>query len=113
MKPKYRKKPENIRGIALERINILFGQADSKFKENPALSDRYVQLARKIGMRYKVRIPPDLRKKFCRHCYSFLMPPLNCRIRLRNQKVVYYCLNCKKYMRFPYLREKKERRKKA
>ena len=87
--------------VALERIKILFKQAKRIFNKNPALSNRYVTLARKIAMKAKVRIPRDLQKKFCKHCYKYLVPGTNCRVRTINKKIVYYCLDCKKYMRFP------------
>lgn len=93
--------------IAKERIKILFEKADEVFKKNKALSNRYVTLARKIAMKSNLRMPRDLKRKFCKHCYKFLKPGVNCRVRTKEGKVVYYCLNCKKFMRFPYLKEKK------
>ena len=98
----YRKKPGEQVRIAKERIEGLFSQAESMFSEDPKLSNRYVHLARKISMRFKVKIPPKLKRKFCKHCYSFLMPGKNCRVRTHEGKVVYYCQNCRKFMRFPY-----------
>ena len=110
MKQKHKRKPAEHRKIALERIKTLFKEADSMFKEDPKLSNKYVKLARKISMKYKVKIPSELKKRFCKHCHSYLKPSKNCRVRLHNGKVVYYCLNCKKYMRFPYVKEQKARR---
>lgn len=107
---RYKKKSAGQKAIALERINILFKEARAVFKEDKELSNRYVGLARKIAMKYKVRISSELQKQFCKHCYKFLMPDINCRIRLKDGKVVYYCLECKKFMRFPYIKEKKVRR---
>jgi len=102
MKRKYSKKPEENRRIALNRINELFVQAKERFKDHSSLSNRYVQLARKISMKYKVRIPSELKRRFCRHCHSYLVPSVNCRVRTREGKMVYYCLSCKKFMRIPY-----------
>ncbi len=102
MKRKYKAKSENKREIARERIEILFKQAKEKFSKNPKLSNRYVKLARGLAMKVKVRIPPDLKRKFCKHCYSYLVPSKNLRVRTHNTKVIYYCFECKKYMRFPY-----------
>lgn len=102
MKKDYRKKPSSHLKIAKERIDTLFKEAALMFKKDPKLSNRYVQLARKISMKYKVKIPPNLKKRFCKHCYAYLVPSKNCRVRLTKHKLVYYCLNCKKYMRFPY-----------
>ncbi|MBW2982425.1 ribonuclease P [Candidatus Woesearchaeota archaeon] len=107
MKRKYRKKPGKQRELVLERIEILFKEAKTAFKKDPKRADRYVKLARELAMKYKVRIPRELKRRFCKHCNSYLVPSKNVRIRTRNKKVVYYCLNCKNYMRFPYLKEKK------
>ncbi len=102
MKQGYRKKSDKHKGIAGERIQELFRQAELRFCKNPELSDRYVEIARKIAMKYRVRMPSSLKKRFCKHCHAFLKPGSNCRIRLNKGKVVYYCLGCKGFMRFPY-----------
>jgi ribonuclease P protein subunit RPR2 len=105
MKRKYRSKPESQLRIARERIRELFRQAGLMFNEDPKLSDRYVRLARKIAMRFKVRIPPELKRRLCKHCFCFLVPGKNCRVRTHEGKVVYYCSSCKKFMRFPYKKQ--------
>ena len=106
MKRKYQKKPEKQKQIAKERIEILFKEAKEAFKEDPRLADRYVSLARKIAMKYKVRIKPELKRRFCKHCYKFLVPGANCRVRMHDNKVVYCCSSCKKFMRFPHNEKK-------
>ena len=87
--------------IAKERIQTLFKQAGDAFSKNPSLSHRYVTLARKICMKVKLRMPRDLKRKYCKHCYKFLMPGTNARIRTREGKLIIYCLECKKYTRIP------------
>ena len=109
MKRRYSKKPEKQKEIALDRIKTLFREAKTVFKKDPKLANRYVKLARELSMKYKVAIPPNLKRRFCKHCYHYLVPSVNLRVRTRNGKVVYYCLDCKHYMRFPYLREKKSK----
>lgn len=86
--------------IALKRINILFKEADSNFKKHPERSNRYVEIARKISMKVNLRIPRELKRKFCKHCYNYLKPGVNARVRIRKGKVIYYCFSCKKYMRY-------------
>ncbi len=86
---------------AEERIKELFEQADEIYSEEPSLADRYIEKARELSMHYKVNIPSDLQKKFCKHCYSYLRPGSNCRVRTRNDKVVYTCFECNRHMRFP------------
>ena len=100
-----------LKKIALERINILFREADDIFNKNPELANRYIKLARKITMSVNLKIPSNLKRRFCKHCYCFLKPGKNCRVRTHKGKVVYYCFNCKKYMRFPYLKEKRKKYK--
>ena len=110
MKGRYSKKSEKNKQIAKERIGILFKQAKEVFKKDKKLANRYVKLARELSMKYKVRVPSELKRRFCKHCYSYLRPSINVRVRTRDGKVVYYCLECKNYMRFPYLRERKAKR---
>ena len=97
-----RKHPQQDKKIARERILILFKEADKVFKKDRKLADRYVYIARKIAMKIRIRIPRELKRRFCKHCYSFLKPNINVRIRNKNGKTVYYCLECKKFMRFPH-----------
>jgi ribonuclease P protein subunit RPR2 len=110
MKKKYQKKSSKQKEIARERIKVLFKQAKEVFNKNKSLANRYIKLARELAMKYKIRIPPELKRRFCKHCYKYLMPGKNVRVRTREGKVVYYCLECKKYMRFPYLKERKAKR---
>ncbi|AJF61132.1 TPA: ribonuclease P [Candidatus Woesearchaeota archaeon] len=102
MKRPHSKKSGQLKEIALERINELFSQAEKVFRKSPDLADRYVELARKIGMKYKVTMPRQHKRRFCKHCYTYLVPGANCRVRLTGQKVVYFCHKCRNYMRFPY-----------
>ena len=85
--------------LAKERINVLFNQANEIFNKDSKLADRYVILARKIAMKARIRIPKEFKRKFCKHCYSYLKPGFNCRVRTRDKKIIYYCMNCKKYTR--------------
>jgi ribonuclease P protein subunit RPR2 len=105
-------KPKEQQRIARERIEHLFREAEKIFAKDPKLSNEYVKKARKIGMRYEVPIPRQLKRKFCKHCGQFFVPGRSVRVRLHKQKVVYSCFACKKQTRFPYIKEKKEKRTK-
>jgi ribonuclease P protein subunit RPR2 len=87
--------------IARERIKKLFSEAEEVFSKDKELANKYVKLARKIAMKFNLRMPRGYKRRFCKHCYSYLVPGKNVRIRTKNGKVVYYCLECKKFMRFP------------
>ncbi len=97
-----RNKPEYQFKIARERIQILFGEAEKVWKERPDLAKRYIELARHIGMRYNVRIPRDLKRKYCKYCYSYLRFGVNANLRAKRGVVTIKCFTCKKEMHYPY-----------
>lgn len=109
MKRPHKRKPDWQRGLAQERIAVLLQQAEERYPD--ALAHRYAQLARRIQMRYKVRLTPQQRRRVCKRCFHFLKLGRNCRIRLTKSKASYTCLDCGQVMRYPYLREQKARRK--
>jgi len=87
--------------IALQRIRILFQQAEEVFPKNKVLANRYASLARKIAMKVHAQIPQELKRRICKHCYSYLKPGVNARIRTREGKVIISCFECKKFTRVP------------
>jgi ribonuclease P protein subunit RPR2 len=88
--------------IAERRIKQLFLLAEQQALNNKLnLANRYTELARKISMRYLVSIPKDYKRRFCKHCYSYLLPYVTCRIRIHRGKLIIYCYNCKRYFRIP------------
>ncbi len=94
-----------VKDIARQRIELLFEMANKIHKQYPDLAQRYVDLARKIGMRCRVKIPSWLKRRICKHCKSFLIPGVNCRVRLRTNRfphVVVTCFKCGRPMRYPY-----------
>ena len=96
-------------GIALERIRILFDQAEQTFPRDPDLAQRYVDLARKIAMRTRTHLPRDLRRRVCRSCKAYLVPGATSRTRIRQRRephVTITCLRCGHTTRIP-LGEKK------
>ena len=87
-------KPVWQKKMALDRIRKLFLRADREFKKHPKRSNRYVELARKIAMRYNVQIPKSLKRRFCKRCYRYLVPGVNCQVRTRagQRAVIVKCL---------------------
>ncbi|WP_217907065.1 ribonuclease P protein component 4 [Candidatus Nanohalobium constans] len=82
--------------IAEERIRILFNQAEEKFDSEPELSDRYMEIAQRIGERTQTSIPGNLKKHFCSSCGSYWRHGDNCEVRINseNQLIEYKCLKC-------------------
>lgn len=99
------------RRIALERMEILFGRAEQEaLHARPARARRYVDLARRIGMRYNVRVPPEFKRRFCKACLAYLLPGVNARVRIGRGRVVVTCTGCGAIQRLPYKREQKAAR---
>jgi ribonuclease P protein subunit RPR2 len=84
------------------KIDVLmfFDKAKDSFKESKNNANMYVRKARNLAMKYNIRLNRLVKGRFCKHCYSYLVAGKNCRIRTREGKVIYYCLECKKCMRF-------------
>ena len=97
-----KKQKDWARDMAKQRITRLFELADSEFKAHPGRSDRYVKLARRIGMRYRLRLPPEFKRKICKHCHTYLVQGATARTRLRGAYAATTCMACGKQMRRPY-----------
>jgi ribonuclease P protein subunit RPR2 len=88
--------------VARERIDLLMAEADrAALTGRVELADRYVELARRVGMRYNVRVPTAHKRKFCRGCYGYLLPSVTSRTRFQRGKVVTTCLRCGHIVRVP------------
>ena len=94
--------------IAKERIKILFNLAEKEFKKHPGRSKRYVELARRIGLRYNLRLPKQLKRKFCKNCNTLLVPGFTSKVRISSKQkaVIIKCLECDKIYRYPYGKKK-------
>lgn len=90
--------------IALSRIEALFELAQQTIRENPTLAQKYVAAARKIAMATRVRLPAKYRRQVCRRCKRFILPNVNCRVRIRQRRephVVITCMECGGHTRIP------------
>ena len=94
-------KKEDVKRIAKERLDTLFLQARKVFQVDQTRAHRYVDLARKIQMKAKIRMPREYKRQYCIHCYSYLVSGVNGSIRVHNSKIVISCFSCKKFTRIP------------
>jgi len=88
--------------VAKEEMLRLLDLAGEVYSDDKALANRYVTLSRKIATKHRLRYPREYKRRFCKTCYTYLMPGDNARIRTREGTLIVYCLECKNYMRFPY-----------
>ncbi len=96
------KKPEYQMNIAKERIDILLGLADKELKGHPERTKRYVELARKIGTRYNIRLDKEQKRTFCKSCNIILKQGVTSKQRIEDGKIVIKCLECNKIYRYPF-----------
>ena len=101
-------------GDITDRIVGLLELADKTIKEDVEMAQKYALQARKLQMRTRTKFPSEWKKRFCKHCKTFLYPGINSRTRLSstNKIVSIKCFNCKNYTRIPYyqkLEDKNER----
>jgi ribonuclease P protein subunit RPR2 len=96
MPERSRKKPDFQVKIAKERIEILFAEAT---RADDDLARRYIKLAKKIGMRYNVKLGPAKKRLYCKHCFT---PFKGAKSRLKNGFLVRECRHCKKTARMKY-----------
>jgi ribonuclease P protein subunit RPR2 len=81
--------------IARQRVADLFGLAERESRGgHTALADRYVTLARRIGMRYNVRLLGEYRELYCRACSAYWVEGRTVRTRFRSGHRVRTCLRC-------------------
>ncbi|MDO8056842.1 MAG: ribonuclease P [Candidatus Hermodarchaeota archaeon] len=86
------------RATVTQHLRSLFDAAEAVASTDPALARRYVQTARRIVMRTRVRLPRELRHRYCHRCEQFFRPGVNARMRTRTAgrqgSVVITCLSC-------------------
>ena len=88
--------------IAEERISLLFDEAErAAHRGRMDLADRYVALARQVGMRYNVALPAHMRWRACRGCHGYLLPGATSRVRLNRGRASVTCLRCGHVTRVP------------
>lgn len=89
--------------IAEHRIKRLFSFAKKQIirgKKNNA--QNAVRIARKIAMKTATALPKEYKHMICKHCYQYLHPGVNCRVRFHDNRKIVTCLTCQNSNRYPY-----------
>ena len=102
MRKRFKKSKEQK--IARERIARLFELAKENLKNHPERSRKYIELARKIGMRYNVRLTKQQKRSFCKKCNQLLIPGKTSEVKLDSKRklIIIKCLNCGNIYKYPY-----------
>jgi ribonuclease P protein subunit RPR2 len=81
--------------IARERMEVLMEEAARAVRADKGdRARRYVDLARKIGMRHNVPMARSWKRWVCAGCGTFLLPGRNASARVRPKRTVVRCLEC-------------------
>ena len=82
--------------IATKRIEILFNNALSNAKNNPGLAERQAQIAKKISMKFKIKMSFEVNSSFCKNCKKFIAPGIASKIRLgtKPKSIRITCMYC-------------------
>ena len=80
--------------IATQRILILFENAVSNASKNPRLAERQAQIARKISMRFKIKMPWQIRTSFCKKCKKFIVPTISSKVKVGRTSVKSIRITC-------------------
>lgn len=90
----------DAKGIADERVDNLFELASQAAAEgNDPRAKHYVELALRMQERHKV--PAKHKRRYCRECHAFFMPPRTVRVRTGGGRVSMTCLVCGHIQRYP------------
>jgi ribonuclease P protein subunit RPR2 len=88
-------KKAQAKEIAKERIEILI--ANALREEYPEFSQMQAALAKKIAMRFRIRMRYDHRQLFCKKCKAFIIPGNSARVRVgrsNTRAIRITCLQC-------------------
>jgi ribonuclease P protein subunit RPR2 len=86
---------QQAKEIAKERIDILVKSALKEKDES--LAARQARQAKKIAMRFRVRLPYEARQLYCKKCKAFIVSGRGARVRVGRAKtraIRITCLRC-------------------
>jgi len=75
-------------------VRLLTESAVALSHTNPDLAKQQAALARKVKLRFNVRLDPSLARFTCKGCKGLLVPGVNARVRLGHGKVTILRVTC-------------------
>ncbi|MDG6987858.1 MAG: RNase P subunit [Nitrososphaerota archaeon] len=79
---------------AAEVVRFLTESAVALSHTDPAMAREQAALARKVKLRFNVRLDPSLRRFTCHGCKELLVPGVNARVRLGHGKQAVIRVTC-------------------
>ena len=87
---------QNTKEIAKERIDILISNALREVNNDDKLSNSQANIAKKIAMRLRLRLPYYIRQLYCKKCKQFISPGRNARVRIGQSNIKAVRITCLK-----------------
>jgi ribonuclease P protein subunit RPR2 len=81
--------------IAKERIDLII--ANALHEQDEHLAAKQASQARRIAMRFRIRLPYRIRQLYCKKCKTFIVPGRSARVRVgraRSRAIRITCLKC-------------------
>ena len=75
-------------------VRLLTESAVDLARTNPTIAKEQASLARKVKLKFNVRLDPSLTRFTCRGCKGLLVPGVNARVRLGHGKPTIIRVTC-------------------
>lgn len=96
------KQKEEAQAIAKERVEKLFKEAEAAAAKGDLDSaNRYIEMAWKIKLKFRIKLTNYQKKLFCRKCLKFLADGKTGKYRTEDKSLVIRCLQCGAVRRVP------------
>ncbi|MBD3172733.1 ribonuclease P [Candidatus Bathyarchaeota archaeon] len=80
--------------ISVERMQILYQEAQKTVKTEPELAQKYIHLLRRIAQRTRTKIPPHIQHNICKKCNTPLIPGYNATTRINQRREPHVTTTC-------------------
>jgi ribonuclease P protein subunit RPR2 len=100
-----RQKRSKQKAVAVSQVDVIIAGALKTAKDDIALAKQQAAIARRICLKFNIRLPYQKRQLFCRGCKTFIVPGINARVRTsKKQKMLLLtCLECSHIYRRPII----------
>jgi ribonuclease P protein subunit RPR2 len=85
-----------LKRTTAESIDILLDQAGENLEKHPDRTKKYVRMVWDLVKKYKIRLSPEQKNKFCRKCLAFFELGKNSKVTFnsKNNSLCLICLDC-------------------
>ena len=98
-----RQKRSKQKAIAVSEVGTILTEALETAKKDITLAKQQAAIARRICLKFNIRLEYQKRQLFCRGCKIFIVPGINARVRTSNKEKILLltCLECNHVYRRP------------